>query len=820
VAKVQDVAQRMPAGVRRALQAATTAAELELALLPLCRQAGVKVVQQDGRYLMPTEERRRTGSHYTPRSLSAPIVTRTLQPLLADLGPRPRAAQLLALKICDPAVGSGAFLVETCRQLAEHVVAAWEHHNDLPPIPPDEEPLLYARRQVAERCLYGVDRNPVALDLAKLSLWLITLAKDHDFTFVNHALKHGDSLVGLTLAQIKAFSWGEAKGTEGLGLFAEVPDRSVEDAAVLRGQLQVLGDAASYQHKQELLRDAEDRLLVQKTRGDLIVAAFFSAGKDADRLRELARLRRLADDITDGRASLSAGLDHAKALREQDKPVAPLHWPLEFPEVFERTNPGFDAFVGNPPFAGKNNVIDGNAEGYLDWLKVIHLGAHGNADLSAHFFRRAFGLLRRGGSFGLIATNTISQGDTRSTGLRAIRQAGGHIYAATRRVRWPGLAAVVVSVVHVRRGPWRGPCLLDGREVPTITAFLFHQGGDDDPVALPDNAGKSFQGSIVLGMGFTFDDSNPDATPIAEMHRLIAKDPRNAERIFPYLGGEEVNTSPTHSHHRYVINFGDMSEEQARQWPDLMAIVEAKVKPGRAHLTNNAIGRRRAETWWLFGSTARDLYSAIQVHGRQQVLVTARVSATAAFTFLSANSVYSDMLVAFPGLPKLAFPILQSAAHEIWARTLGSSMKDDLRYTPTDCFETFPFPADWQSNAELEAIGERYYQFRAELMVRNQQGLTATYNRFHNPGESAEDIVALRALHQQMDRAVLDAYGWTDVPTDCGFFHVHEGIAWDDRDADNPEHGPRQFRLGWPAAVRDEVLARLLGLNAVRGGAR
>ncbi|MFM7615617.1 MAG: hypothetical protein ACKO4R_15680, partial [Synechococcales cyanobacterium] len=126
------------------------------------------------------------------------------------------------------------------------------------------------------------------------------------------------------------------------------------------------------------------------------------------------------------------------------------------------------------------------------------------------------------------------------------------------------------------------PILLDGRPVEKITAFLFPHGGNNDPQKLNENAGKSFQGSIVLGMGFTFDDSNPEATPIAEMHRLIAQNPKNAEVIFPYIGGEEVNSSPTHAHHRYVINFGERSEEECRKnYPDLMAIVEEKVKPER-----------------------------------------------------------------------------------------------------------------------------------------------------------------------------------------------------------------------------------------------
>ena len=111
-----------------------------------------------------------------------------------------------------------------------------------------------------------------------------------------------------------------------------------------------------------------------------------------------------------------------------------------------------------------------------------------------------------GGVFGLIATNTIGQGDTRATGLTTIIGDGGAILRATRRLKWPGEAAVVVSVVHIVKGAAASP-VLDGRQVRRISAYLVEGDLDTSPVALAANAGKAFQGSIVLGMGFTFDDS-------------------------------------------------------------------------------------------------------------------------------------------------------------------------------------------------------------------------------------------------------------------------------------------------------------------------
>jgi hypothetical protein len=106
---------------------------------------------------------------------------------------------------------------------------------------------------------------------------------------------------------------------------------------------------------------------------------------------------------------------------------------------------------------------------------------------------------------------------------------------------------------------------------------------------------------------------------------------------------------------------------------------------------------------------------------------------------------------------------LQSRIHELWARFLSSNLKDDLAYAPSDCFETFPFPANYASIPELEVAGRECYDFRAALMVRNRQGLTKTYNRFHDPEEQSGEVRQLRDLHHAMDLAVLGAYGWTDI---------------------------------------------------------
>jgi hypothetical protein len=222
---------------------------------------------------------------------------------------------------------------------------------------------------------------------------------------------------------------------------------------------------------------------------------------------------------------------------------------------------------------------------------------------------------------------------------------------------------------------YKGSILLDGRPVEKITAFLFPKGGNDDPKPLLENAGKSFQGSIVLGMGFTFDDSKPDATPIAEMHRLIAENPKNTEVIFPYIGGEEVNSSPTHEYYRYTIDFFDRSEQECwENYPQLMEIVKTKVKPERDVQKRDALRIR----WWQYAEKRPGLKKAIA--NCDQVLVISRHSHQWSIAFMPSGIVFSEALVVVTLDSYQVFCLLQTRAHENWVRFFGSSLEDRLRY--------------------------------------------------------------------------------------------------------------------------------------------
>jgi hypothetical protein len=595
---------------------------------------------------------------------------------------------------------------------------------------------------------------------------------------------------------------------------------------------------------EEVLRPVLDRAdsILDQVRciGDAVCAAFFT--ENTARARQGA-LGRLADDYSSAgdrwRAALRTGSELASRLAAAGYTFRPFHWSIEFPEVFEGDNPGFDAVVGNPPFAGKNTIQSSNPPGYLEWLQALHPGSHGNADLCAHFFRRAGSLLRQQGAFGLIATNTIRQGDTRESGLRKLLSDGFSIYAARRRLTWPGKAAVVVCVVHVARGDAPLTPVLDGREVHRISAYLVEGTRDLPPVVLRANAGFAFQGSILLGMGFTFDDdtNEPAANRLSERERVIAADPRNAECIRPYLGGEEVNDSPTQAHRRYAISFldfplkrenvgetwedadqrtrdqwlsdgivpEDYPEPVAEDWPDLLRIVRERVKPERDRLTDrNADGRRRKKFWWLMGRFTPGLYTAIA--GLQQVLVVSRVTPQWALALLPGGMIFAETLVVFPNSDDAYYAVLQSRVHEVWTRFFASSLEDRLRYTPDDCLATFPFP-DTQHRSALRETGRTFYEARAAFMQANSLGLTATHNRLDDPYISTQEIQTLRSLHDAMDAAVLRAYDWPHPipPT------IHER-EW----PSEPGERVAPWRRRWSEADREAILDFLWDLNRRR----
>ena len=813
------------------------------------------VVIEDGAvYVTDGDGRRSTGTHYTPPELTGPIVQYALEPLVyvgpAEGTPREawvlrKPAEILKLRVCDLAMGSGAFLVATCDYLAARLVEAWEGEEAAAGsrlvIAPDgtlsggdarervlptdvDERLVIARRYVADRCLYGVDINSMAVEMAKLSLWITTLQKDRPFTFVNHALRTGDALLGVTsIEQLTNFHLDPVRGKAIHSNLLNLKERitgAVDRARKLRKKLESfpvndISDAAS---KSWLFKQAEDATADLTILADLLVGAAVSTAGQADRaLDELLEALSIPVAVflnvathgtlrNEKRDELRARAATLLAARKPDRlaPRRPFHWALAFPEVMAEG--GFHAFVGNPPFRGGKHVSGDVGVDYREYL-VQHVaeGRKGHADLCAYFFLRVAAFLRVQGSVGLVATKTIAQGDSREVGLDALINAGLTICRAVPSRPWPGTANLEVAHLWLRRGPWLGDIVLNDKRVPGISSQLMRPGrAEGRPFRLRANLNQCFVGSFVLGMGFALENE------VAK--DLVAGDRRNREVIFPFLNGKDLNSHPVQRASRAIINFFDWPLDRrddpagyegpvAADYPNCLAVVRKCVKPERDKLglKKDSSARGYARLWWQYGRRGEALYAALKSARSQHVLVKCIVSNSFVFAIVPSNQVFSHSLVAFAGPPFELFALLQSTIHEIWSRQYGSSMRTDLRYTPTDCFETFPFPSKSPAWKPLEVIGERYDVHRREMMLKNEEGLTKIHNRFHDPEETTGPIRKLRELHIAIDEAVKNAYGWTDLVLSHGFHETKQGV---------------HFTISDPARV--EVLDRLLELNHAR----
>ncbi|MCX5946602.1 MAG: N-6 DNA methylase [Cyanobacteria bacterium] len=673
----------LPAKSENALKAAASEAELLEALEPRINRELFDGPQPVGSLVFqPTEERRRSGSHYTPRSLTRPIVEEALRPWLERCGGKPTVAQILGLKICDPAMGSGAFLVESCRFLAELLELAWSREALPDALQPGgsahgEEPLIYARRLIAQSCLYGVDKNPFAVNLARLSLWLVSLSKDAPFTFVDHALKCGDSLVGMERSEIEKALKGASRQREiQMAYLDEVRQQEARNFALFHADSRSDADDAQ---KRQALKDLNASTAYLRTVGDLLVAAFFNGKKPKDR-EELKKLYLEATLQHDTAASLENELaEPLEHLREGEKGITPLHWQLAFPDVFGREQPGFDVFVGNPPFLAGFNIWPILGEPFRDFVRDVHPMSDGKAvDLSAHFARRMHNLCREGGTASIVATNTIFQGDTRHAGLHYICKHGGFIYSARKRIKWPGPAAVIVGAIHWLKGEGYVAPMLNGNPAKGINSLLLESSEEANQALLLANKEFSFKGHMILGMGFVFD-STPGSSggSIEEMNQILRDDPNEAFVIRPFMGGQELNSNPLQEPHRYAICFGEMSLEEAESFPLSLSVVRRLVYPERSLIGGYSVAEARKQNWWKYGSYAKALEASKK--GLSRFLCLSQVSVNHSLAFVEASTLVSHAVVAFPFETYKAFSILQSRIHEVWSRLLGSSMKDDLR---------------------------------------------------------------------------------------------------------------------------------------------
>jgi len=746
---------------------------------------GYPLVYPEKTFMVTTgADRRETGTHYTPKSFTEVIIKETLEPIVY-VGPvegRPREewalktpAELLDLKICDPAMGSGAFLVQACRWLSERLVEAWNNAekqgsavtsegvvvdklNEYEPLRNDaEERLLTAKRLIAERCLYGVDVNPLAVELAKLSIWLVTLAKGRPFGFLDHNLRSGDSLLGISnLEQLHYLDMNPDKGSL-KRLFARKIDQAVEEAIRLRAELRArpIRDIRDVEIMESLDEQAKEKLHLPELIADALVGEVLAAGgKGVDTTAlsieaggALERDRSKAHSLK-GRADkgLTTDLPTGKPARR------PFHWPLEFPEVFSRKRTGFDVAVGNPPFMGGRKIANAFSKNYHDYIALIREWVKGSPDLCAYFILRSFKLCNSSGAIGMIATNSVSQTGSRKVCLDRILAAGGSIKFAVSKQQWPGAASVSVSMLAIVKSSWNGKNVLDGKTAASIDGGFGESLDISEPKKLKSMKGRFSQGQDLMGRGFELTKDEKD--------ELIERDPKSEEVIFPLFNGRDINNLPTLSPHRWAINFGQMEENEARLYPAAFERLEELVKPYRDALT----GQIHERCFWKYWDYRKKLVEQYETH--DFILASPVVTKYVNFRMVPTGNIYNHKVKLYYFYSWREFSILQSTIHQEWAHwrcaTLGGST---FSYSTSAALETWPMleAPNTENTQELEECGRNYHELRNQIMMENDEGLTGVYNKLHDPEMVNDEITTLRVMHRKMDHLVLEEYGWSDI---------------------------------------------------------
>ena len=787
------------------------------------------VIQQGGLVVTETPSRRNAGAHYTPRSLAEEVVKYALEPLVYSPGPHETddrsqwqpvsSDRILDLHVADIACGSGAFLVAAARFLARELVEAWTREGALQQSVRPGDLERKALRQVVARCLYGVDINEMAVEMCKLSLWLVSLDEDKPFSFVDDKVFVGNSLLGLTdLRQLKAQHIDPAAATtqrlfelDCTGAYAGALDVDTVVKTVterrqdLASEVSSTDPARSTTTKQRLQHENEEDLKLLTRVADAIVAVGLNhtiGAKPGQGLNEA--YSDLAVALGRAFPTEGAGDDSMlEAILERGlTPTVPtdykrwhcLHWPLAMPEAMERG--GFDAVIGNPPFLGGMKISPTMGQNLREWFVSVLAGNEsGNADLVAYFFLRSFSLLNEYGTLGLIATNTIAQGSTRKVGLDQMVDFGFTITRAIRSRSWPSQGAnLEFAAVWGTRGAVspQVSMICDGESVPRISTLLEPVGRvEGRPERLIENSGIAFQGCIVLGKGFILE--------LEEAREWIAEDPRNAEVLFPYLNGEDLNSRSDCSSSRWVVDFNERGQEVARQYRLPWRHVFDKVRPERV-VKDAEKYPRMVNEWWKYWNSRPAMRKAIA--DLSEMLVIARVSKTVMPVRVSTRQVVSEQVVVFATDSYSQQTVLSSSLHQYWAIIYGSTLGAGTRYTPSDVFETFPRP---DPTPELETIGRTLDTERREIMLRRELGLTKLYNLVNDPGLEAgidPDVDRMRAIHVELDAAVSAAYGWEDLDLTHGFHTYRKMTRWT-----------------VPPATRVEILDRLLEENHRRAAA-
>lgn len=809
------------------------------------------------------EDRDNSSSHYTPEELVDPLIKSALNPLIEKkLQEADKEHALLSIRVCDDACGSGHILLNAARRIALELARVRTKSDN-----PDPASFRNAEKDVIRNCIYGIDKNPQAVKLCKVALWLESHNPGTSLGFLDNHIKCGDTLVGVARVEdifktipsdtFKTYKdsdkkyyselkkWNDdvikkqkkAKESEAQDVFRKEIDSDIQSVIAEMAQVSQMDDStpelAEAKKSNYLKVTSTPAWKKLKVLADMRLAGYF-----ADKTQQQPLV---TEDVY--RKYLTGEKDiendsEAIYAQQVSKQKGFFHWFLEFAEVMAEG--GFDCFLGNPPFKGNRKLKGIYGETFLDYMKVAYAPA-GAIDIVGYFVRRNYDLLKDDCALGTISSNSIAEGTCRKGCLEVIEKLGGNIVMAVKSMQWPGDAAVVVSLLAVSKGLYNKQRILDGKKVNYISTYLDIEKTSITPYPLAQNYDYSYQGSNVLGQGFIVSKEKRD--------ELVQKNQKNEKIIFEYINGDDLNSRCDQSSSRLIINFfdrplnkasapKDYNGDYAEDYPECLAIAEQLVKPKRVEKQKDG-SVIQLDDWWKYIRIKKELYDKIQDYTR--VIAVAGVSKTLAFSFLKANLVYDHAMIVFPLQDNCSFVLLQSFAHFYWAWKYCSKMKSDLRYTPSAIFDIFPFPAGFEPNREyvpeeilaaedadeqikqhkatLDALGEKLDKQRKAIMLKIKIGLTNLYNLYHQENLSAASIAkTAKCSDADAEWALGEFMKMRQVQVECDTA-VAAAYGWSDIALNHgfydleflPENDRRRYTV-CPDA-RKEIMTRLLKLN-------
>lgn len=745
------------------------------------------VVLRNGVVVTETRSRKNAGAHYTPKALAEEVVLFALEPLVYAPGPLQNedrskwklknSAEILNLKIADIAVGSGAFLVAAARYLSERLVEAWHREGvastDLEnssSVISLEELAVAARREVIARCLYGADINEMAIEMCKLSLWLISLDPGKPFSFLDDKVMHGNSLLGLTaIDQLEYLHIAPSEALKKKQMFWNFDVKGpIEESARLRKEIasSPINEFESHRssaHKLALLN--QSKLITENLReiADGVVAAgLIHGGKPSVKLDQAyaafsnAAFNAFDDFGTRDRESFDRIIDCGltPTVPTDYEKWKPLHWILEVPDVMERG--GFDAVIGNPPFLASKKLPDAISPEMRSWLTYVVTDKAGGSDLVGYFLMRAATLLVANGNLGLIAAMAIGEGETSESTLSKLVESDWSIYRSYKLRPWPAAGAWTnIAIVWLHKGDISVKAVADGKSVGSIDASL-----RDEGLALPRvnrlvRSKGVFKGSDLRGDSFQIDGK------FAE--KLLVADGKNLNVVRRYLNGSDVTGSVNRWSAKWCIDFRLMILSQAREYTEPFGYLETTAKNERQQLKGVKNAKLR-EFWWLHEAPREELYGMLQ--DLDFVIVLTNTSKHMTPAIVQSDFVFSSALSVWPTSDYAKFAVLSSWHHRSWAQWRSSGMRDYFRYSLEDGYHTFPLPA---RTRKLETLGKKLNTLQLEAAQLLNIDLAEIYRRVNDESNKDVKVGEIRKIHEEIDTEMNLAFGFKNKLGNYGF---------------------------------------------------